>query len=141
MFSISVEQHTKILGYALMGYASSVFLGNLGAMSIWSNANRQSQEALGVEVIFLPLLLSLVAAWSSVVILSRSFRELLSTKSVFGSLVFVFVAATSFPVGTILSTYVLIYVFLIYPENVLSEQKSTTIENEQNNAGDFEKSE
>lgn len=112
--ALSVEQHTKILGYALLGYGISTFINSLGVTAVWVSATTSSRITAGTEVqIFLPILILLVSIWSSGVILSKTIRENLNLQSSAASLAFVFVAITSFPIGTLLSVYVLFYVFKI----------------------------
>lgn len=114
--ALRVEQHTNILGYALLGYGISTFINSLGVTAVWVSATTSSRVIAGTEVqIFLPVLILVVSIWSSVVILSKKFRTNVNLQSSAGSLAFVFVAITSFPIGTLLSVYVLFYVFKISP--------------------------
>lgn len=114
--ALSVEQHTKILGYALLGYGISTFINSLGVTAVWVSATTSSRVAAGTEVqIFLPILILVVSIWSAAIVLSKTIRENLNLRSSAASLAFVFVAITSFPIGTLLSVYVLFYVFEINP--------------------------
>jgi hypothetical protein len=111
MWGLDREQHTKILGFALLGYGISNFLTHIGSMWVYANAAGRMRETLGLEVqVFLPLLILTVSIWSSVLILDEHIRASLNLKSVFGSIAFVLVAITSFPVGTLLSAYLLLYI-------------------------------
>ena len=113
MIKLSVDQHAQVLGFALIGYGIGWALDAIAAL--W---NVGQIPALGLEdsiqffltsQILILLARAIVAVTAGLVI-----RMMMSDPKIFG-LLFVFASVSSFPLGTVLSAYVLIYLFAIYP--------------------------
>ncbi len=139
MLRLDRDQHQKVLGFALLGYGISTILSNVSAAWVWGNNAQGMGRSLGTETAFLfPLLIIFASIWSSQIILSSEIRQALNLNSVFGSIVFVFVAITSFPVGTLLSGYLLLYIFKIADDAQADtvaavDQSQTAVEIEKQN--------
>lgn len=114
MTKLSVEQHAQILGFALIGYGLGWAFDGLAVL--WKVGHipeaglERTVQSLFTAQLFLLLARATVAIVAGVVI-----RTLMSDPKVVG-LLFVFASIYSFPLGTILSAYVLIYLFAIHPQ-------------------------
>ena len=124
MFSISPKQHSKILGFALIGYSWSLFVlalkvlpflsENLDQISrIHKNEGFTAALTFFYEIISYPIyfLIVLISAISII-----TFND----KRKFIALIFIPFAINLFPLGSILCLYVLLYLF------VISENKTET---------------
>lgn len=117
MFSISSKQHSKILGFALLGYSRSLLVASLkdfynlrsDTLEISSNIERFGFGATLIDLYasFDRLIYFLVILISAVSILK------FNSKLKYLALIFIPFAIDIFPLGTILCLYVLLYIFVI----------------------------
>jgi len=114
MFSINLKQHSKILGFALIAYGLQFLPRTFVVLKEFSgifNSDRQvplmAYLSLPFDSMILPFWILMVSIVSGVTIL------LTNTSAKFLSLSFVFLTITFFPLETILSFYVLCYLFVI----------------------------
>jgi hypothetical protein len=133
MLKISKKQHTKILGYALIGYGLQFITYFLGLFKVLylllrsensqtSNPdpmvevlNHSLKDVAVFDIFTIQLLVFVVSLISGFSILISAKPKYVKYK--FFSLVFVLMCITFFPLGTILSFYVLLYIFVLAEEN------------------------
>ena len=126
MISITPWQHAKILGFAILGYGLQVIFSVLNELTgIWIGlTNPYGDVSLGDLLvrswsensrIYLFLLVSIVAGVS---VLS------LKSRSKIPGILFVLSFVSFFPLGTILSFYLLLYLFVISQREDISQTKT-----------------
>ncbi len=121
MINITKDQHRKILGFAIVGY-SLQFLTYL-----WVNSNLITTFLFEREFAYLTefflaifsinLLFFLVTFIAGLIILGKKDYR-------YASLLFVLFCVTFFPLGTILSFYILYYLFVVTDEEEIKEDHS-----------------
>jgi len=113
MLKLKLSQHAQILGFAIIGYGTSQIISTIGtAMQVWYLTG-QKLSATNTDFLapsgFSAIIYFLVSLYAGTIIKGIELDPKIP------SLVFVFLAIGVFPLGTILSVYVLIYLFVIYP--------------------------
>lgn len=118
MLKFTTETHSKLIRGSLIGFGVGNAMEIVRSL-ITLNMQRGSSGELFFAVIALPLIISVAALMAGLVNFD-------SEEPVRGLLLFfVIVAFTAFPLGTLLSVYVLVYVFHISVQNA-----KTVAENE-----------
>lgn len=116
MLKLNAEQHAQILGFALIGFGLGWTLDVVAAL--WKLTQIPNLSDVGLQASIQGSL-----GWELVLLIGRAtitvaaglvIRTMMSDPKVFG-LLFVFVSIYVFPLGTLLSIYVLVYLFAIYP--------------------------
>ena len=115
MLQIRADQHAKILGVAVIGYGLQFIWGAVREFyTIWLRLIDEFSNASFATLLFVSLtdnfpvyLYSVVAIISGVALLS------VRSRSVIPGVLFALCFVTYFPLGTILSFYVLVYLFAI----------------------------
>jgi len=114
MIKIRPDQHAKILGFALIGYGLqflSGFFSFLSRIPYWFTQGGSEYAFVArildsLENYYLPILLLAVSIIAGISTLS------MKSKSKLPGLLFVLAGISFFPLGTMLSGYVLVYLFV-----------------------------
>ena len=123
MINIRPDQHAKILGIALIGYGLQFFPATLRLLAFWWRA-LGDEFASTTGGLFYILYAGLADNYQSVLLLlvslvaGVSFLSIRSRSNIPGVL-FVFAVIALFPLGTLLSFYVLYYVFVVKENSIL----------------------
>lgn len=124
MFNISSKQHSKILGFALIGYSWSLFISSLKVFNILPEMFDRTPKILsdyGLVATLIYLYQDFVnLIYLIIVLISATSILKFDDKRRYIALIFIPFAIDLFPLGTILSLYVLLYLF------VMSENKLET---------------
>ena len=132
MIKIRSDQHAKILGFALIGYGLqflSSFLTFIRDIPEWFPQNNVQYAFVGLAMVsigkfYLPLLLLAISTTAGISTLSAK------SKSKLPGLLFVMATISFFPLGTILSGYLLVYLFIVKDLNYFPMPDSKVIATE-----------
>lgn len=114
MRSITAKQHSKVLGFALIAYGLQFLFGAFNALGEFFNFLRFSGDHSPTAYMLFPFDSTLYRFWLfTISIVSGIAIRSSKRKDKFLALLFVFLAFALFPLGTILSFYVLFYLFVI----------------------------
>ena len=119
MFSVKAEQHSKILGFALIAYGLQLLFDIAGALNGLFKVFDSDSGIPFWAYLTLYFDSTLLPLWAFFISIVSGLAILLSKKSIkFLSLLFVFRTFSYFPLVTILSFYVLWYLFVISQNEV-----------------------
>jgi hypothetical protein len=110
MVKLRLDQHAQILGFAIIGFGIALLLGKVQTM--WILAQGTSGSAALWPDILVTWALFLISLFAGLTIKWLAFDPKTA------GLAFVIVAIGTFPLGTIVGVYALVYLFVIYPGEI-----------------------
>ena len=115
MFKVTLEQHAQILGWTIIGYGLSfIYAAILPMLQMASVLDKNGNTATLGQLLWPTILGNIVIA--VICFIAGNAVRYVEARPKSEGLLFAVASFGFFPLGSILSLYTLVYLFVIYPE-------------------------